>query len=156
MEDRTIHPSMKTVWLTYVLALLVVAVGIWAYNAYAQDQPAWLMAIPLLVFAIPLKMHFSRRLITLRLQDHHLTLETGMFSRTRRTVDMAKIQDVTVNQTMGQRLFGVGDLVLEDAGQRGGMAIRNVDNPRQIADAIIASSKQSPIAITQVDPKPSS
>jgi uncharacterized membrane protein YdbT with pleckstrin-like domain len=100
-------------------------------------------------------MHFTRRMITLRLQDHHLTLETGLFSRTRRTVDMAKIQDVTVNQTLGQRMLGVGDLVLEDSGQRGGMAIRNVDSPRAIVDAIIASSKRSPIAVTPTPTNPS-
>ena len=153
MEDRTIHPSMKTVWLAYVLAFMVFGAGIWLYNTYGRDQPSWLMALPLIVFVVPLKMHFSRRLITLRLQDHHLTLENGMFSRTRRTVDMAKIQDVTVNQTFGQRLMGIGDLVLEDSGQRGGMVIRNVDDPRQLADIIVASSKQSPIAIMPVKPK---
>ena len=148
MEDRTIHPSMKTVWLAYGLSFIVIAAGIWAYYAYGQDRPAWIMAIPFIVLVFPIRMHITRRLITLRLQDHHLTLETGLFSRTRRTVDMAKIQDVTVNQTLGQRMLGVGDLVLEDSGQRGGMGIRNVDSPRAIADAIIASSKRSPIAVT--------
>jgi uncharacterized membrane protein YdbT with pleckstrin-like domain len=154
MEDRTIHPSMKTVWLAYLVAFMVCCAGIWLYYAYGQDKPGWLMALPLIVFVIPLRMHFSRRLITLRLQDHHLTLETGMFSRTRRTVDMAKIQDVTVNQTFGQRLMSIGDLVLEDSGQRGGITIRNVDDPRRLADIIVAGSKQSPITITPVDPKP--
>jgi uncharacterized membrane protein YdbT with pleckstrin-like domain len=153
MEDRTVHPSMKAVWLAYVLAFMVFCAGVWLYYAYGRDQPEWLIALPLIVFVIPLKMHYARRLITLRLQDHHLTLETGMFSRTRRTVDMAKIQDVTVNQTFGQRLMSVGDLVLEDSGQRGGMVIRNVDHPRQLADIIVASSKQSPIAIMPVEPK---
>jgi putative membrane protein len=152
MEDRTIHPSMKTVWLAYVVVFIVIGAGIGLYYTFGQDRPAWLMAIPLVLLVIPLRMHFTRRLITLRLQDHHLTLETGLFSRTRRTVDMAKIQDVTVNQTLGQRMLGVGDLVLEDSGQRGGMAIRNVDSPREIADAIIASSKRSPIAVTPTEP----
>ena len=155
MEDRIIHPSMKIVWVAYVFALMIVGAGVFLYNSYAQDKPAWLMAIPLIVLLIPLRMHFTRRMITLRLQDHHLTLETGLFSRTRRTVDMAKIQDVTVNQTLGQRMLGVGDLVLEDSGQRGGMAIRNVDSPRAIADAIIASSKRSPIAVTPTPTNPS-
>ncbi len=73
-----------------------------------------------------------------------LTLETGLFSRTRRTVDMAKIQDVTVQQSFGQRLLGVGDLMLESAGESGAIGIRNLDQPRVIADAIIAGSRRSP------------
>jgi uncharacterized membrane protein YdbT with pleckstrin-like domain len=90
-----------------------------------------------------LNMHLKRRLVTLRFHDDHLTLETGFFSRTRRTVDTAKIQDVTVQQSFGQRLMGIGDLVFEDAGESGGMAMRNLDRPREIADAIINSSKKS-------------
>ena len=152
MEDRTIRPSMKTVWFAYLLAFLLIGVGTWAYSAYGQGQPVWLVAIPFILF-FPLRMHLKRRLISLRLQDHHLTLESGFFSRTRRTLDMAKIQDVTVKQTLGQRLLGVGDLTLEDSGQGGGMGIRNLDRPREIADSIIASSKRSPIAITSSEPK---
>jgi len=82
-------------------------------------------------------------IVTLRFHDDHLTLETGFLSRTRRTVDLAKIQDVTVQQTLRQRLLGTGDLMLESAGESGGMAISNLDRPREIADSIIEGSKRS-------------
>ena len=118
MNDRLIRPSMKSVGAVYLLALIVLAAGIWAYYRYATDEPAWLMALPLVAFLIPLKMHLQRRSVTLRLHEGHLTIESGFLSRTRRTVDMAKIQDVTVSQTLGQRLWGVGDLRLESAGER--------------------------------------
>ena len=100
MEDRTLRPSMKTVWFAYALAIAVVAVGMWVYSTYGQDQPPWLMALPLIVFFIPIRMHMKRRLVSMRLHDYHLTVESGFLSRTRRTVDMAKIQDVTVRQTL--------------------------------------------------------
>lgn len=143
MEDFTIHPSMKSVWAAYLLAIAIAVAGMWAVNQYASDQPRWLYLIPLIVLLPPLNMHLKRRLVTLRFHDDHLTLETGLFSRTRRTVDTAKIQDVTVQQSFGQRLMGIGDLVFEDAGESGGMAMRNLDRPREIADAIINSSKKS-------------
>jgi uncharacterized membrane protein YdbT with pleckstrin-like domain len=146
--NTTLHPSMKTVWMAYLFAFVVIGAGIWAYYAYAQvsvpDAPPWLLAIPFIALLPPIKMHIKRRLITLRFHDDHLTLETGLFSRTRRTVDMAKIQDVTVRQTFGQRILGVGDLMLESAGESGAMGIGNLDRPRQIADAIISSSRRSP------------
>ncbi|MGD1069362.1 MAG: PH domain-containing protein [Bryobacteraceae bacterium] len=143
MEDATIRPSMKTVWATYLLAAAVILIGLWAIYRYAQEQPRWLYLIPFLALLPPLQMHLKRRLVTLRFHDDHLTLETGFFSRTRRTVDMAKIQDVTVQQTLGQRLLGVGDLRLETAGESGSISIANLDRPRQIADAIINTSKKS-------------
>lgn len=143
LEDRTIHPSMKTVWAAYVFSAALFGAGVWLYYEYAQDKPWWVLAILLIVFLPPIRMHVRRRLVTLRLHDGHLTIESGFFSTTRRTVDMAKIQDVTVKQTFGQRLLGVGDLMLEDAGEGGAMGMQNIDRPRQIADTIIAGSKKA-------------
>jgi len=135
---------MKTVWAAYGFASIVILAGIWAYFEYEPNWPAWVPAILLIVLLPPARMHLSRRLITLRLHDDHLTIERGFLSRTRRTVDIVKIQDVTVKQTLGQRLLGVGDLWFESAGERSTMGITNVDSPRDIADEIIASSKRSP------------
>jgi uncharacterized membrane protein YdbT with pleckstrin-like domain len=143
MEDRIIHPSMKSVWAAYLVAIAVIVVAMWTIYTYEQDKPRWLYFIPLIALLPPLNMHVKRRLITMRFHDDHLTIETGFFSRTRRTVDTAKIQDVTVQQTFGQRIIGVGDLILEDAGASGKMGIMNVDRPREIADIIINSSKRS-------------
>jgi len=134
---------MKTVWAAYGFASIVILAGIWAYFEDEPNSPAWVTAILLIVLLPPVRMHLRRRLITLRLHDDHLTLETGFLSRTRRTVDMAKVQDVTVRQTLGQRMLGVGDLMLESAGESGRMAIANLDSPREIADVIIESSKRS-------------
>jgi uncharacterized membrane protein YdbT with pleckstrin-like domain len=143
MEDRTIRPSMKTVWAAYLLAIAIVLAGMRAIYEYARDEPRWLLLIPLIALLPPLNMHLKRRLVTLRFHDDHLTLETGFLSRRRRTVDIAKIQDVTVQQTFGQRIMGVGDLMLESAGESGSLAIQNLDQPREIADAIIDGSKRS-------------
>jgi uncharacterized membrane protein YdbT with pleckstrin-like domain len=143
MEDRTIHPSMKTVWATYATAVLAIAVCIWAYFQFLPYEPRWFLALPLVLLLPPLRMQMKRRLVSLRLHDDHLTMESGLFSRTRRTLDMAKVQDVTVRQSFGQRMLGVGDLMLESAGETGRMTILNVDGPRELADEIIAGSKRS-------------
>jgi uncharacterized membrane protein YdbT with pleckstrin-like domain len=155
MEDVTIRPSMKTVWAAYVLVVVIIAAGIWTFYTFVPQESPWLMAIPCIFLLIPLRMHVRRRLITMRVHDNHLTVESGFFSRTRRTVDMAKIQDVTVKQTLGQRILGVGDLMLESAGEAGAMGIRNVDRPRQVADSIIEGSKRAAIARTAIDGSPS-
>jgi uncharacterized membrane protein YdbT with pleckstrin-like domain len=141
-KDYLIRPSMKGVWAVYLLAFIVFAAGVWAYYKYAADKPPWLMALPLVAFLPPLRMHLRRRTITMRLHEGHLTIESGFLSRTRRTVDMAKIQDVTVSQTLGQRLMGVGDLRLESAGESGAMGIANVDRPRKIADTILEDANR--------------
>lgn len=152
MDDTTIRPSMKSVYFYYLLAILVIAAGIWFYYTYGQSQAPWLMAIPCIGLLIPISMHLKRRQVSMRMHDNHLTFESGFLSRTRRTVDMAKIQDVTVKQTLSQRLLGVGDLMLESAGEGGAMGMRNLDRPRHIADVIIAGSKQAAIARGSLNP----
>lgn len=144
IDGVTLRPSMKIIVAADVVASAIAIAGAWAIYRYAKDAPAWLPAIPFVVLLAPLRMHLRRLAVTLRFHDDHLTLETGMLSRVRRTVDMAKIQDVTVRQTLGQRLLNVGDLMLESAGESGAMSIRNLDRPRAIADAILASSRKSP------------
>jgi uncharacterized membrane protein YdbT with pleckstrin-like domain len=147
MERPKIRSSLKIVWAMYFLAATAAGVGICAYLQFRQNEPIWLAAIPLILLLAPVKMHVMRRLASLRLQDSHLTFETGFFSRMRRTVDVAKIQDVTVRRTFSQRVLGTGDILLESAGERGSIIMRNVDRPRQIADSIIAASKQSPAGL---------
>ncbi len=133
---------MKTVWMAYILAAALCGVTVWLWNRYASDYPIWSVAPVLIVFILPIRMHLKRMLIGLHLYDGHLTVERGFFSRTRRTLDIAKIQDVTVSRTLWQRMLGTGDLRLESAGESGAVAIANVDSPREIADEILAESKR--------------
>jgi putative membrane protein len=142
MEDRVFHPSMKAVYAGYLLAIVIAGAVMWAIHQYATAPPPWLYAAPLVTLLAPIRAHIRKMTVTLKFHEDHLTMETGLFSRTRRTVDTAKIQDVTVRQSFGQRLVGVGDLVLEDAGETGGMQMPGIDRPRRIADEIIASSKR--------------
>ena len=143
MQPATIRPSTKTVWAAYVLAFIVFIAGEWAVYRYAADSPRWLYALPLIVFIPPVSMHLRRRFVTMSFFDDHVTIESGFLSRTRRTFDTAKIQDVTVKQTLGQRILGTGDLTLESAGEHGSIYIPNLDRPRAIADAILNSSKRN-------------
>jgi membrane protein YdbS with pleckstrin-like domain len=149
MEDCTLHPSMKSVMLAYMLAVIVVLASDWGIYQYFDSHPdkayppTWVYLIPLIVLLPPLNMQLKRRMVTLKIHDDHLTLESGFLSRTRRTVDMGKIQDVTVRQSFGQRLMNTGDIVLESAGESGAMGIQNLDNPRAIADGILSTSKKS-------------
>src|SRR5260370_16737456 len=129
MEDRTIPPSMKSVWAAYTVAIAVAIAAAWAIYQYAGGQPSWLFLVPLIAFLPPLKMHLARRLITLRFHDDHLTLETGFFSRTRRTVGLAKLQDVTVQQTFTPRIMALATLLLQRPGQAAALRIMNLPPP---------------------------
>ena len=144
MEPMVVRPSTKLVWVWYVFALLVVLAGVFAFNtvAWFEDKPPWLMLIPLIVFWIPVQKHIATRLVCMTLTADRLTLERGLMSKYTRTIDMSKVQDVSVRQSVWGRLFGIGDVSLETAGEGGQMAMPGIDRPRDVAHFILESSKR--------------
>ena len=73
MENCILRPSMKTVWAAYVCAVIIFIAADWAIYNYAPSAPHWVLALPLVALIPPVKMHLSRRLLTLRFHDDHLT-----------------------------------------------------------------------------------
>jgi uncharacterized membrane protein YdbT with pleckstrin-like domain len=140
-ENLVVRPSIKLVIVCYVLTAVVLAAAAWAVYGYALKPPEPWHAIALVLFFFPLKSHLKTRLLTLTVEGDHLTVETGMLSRSRRTVDLAKVQDVTARQSFGQRILGIGDLTLETAGERSQMMIPGIDDPRGVADHILERSR---------------
>ncbi len=144
MEPRVVRPSVKIVWVWYALVAIVFAAGVLIFNEYPwfEGKPAWLMGIPALLLIVPIRKHILTRLTTLTLAADHLTLDMGLFSKYTRTIDVVKVQDVTVRQTLGQRMLGMGDLSLETAGESGMMTVEGIDSPRAVAKTILEASKK--------------
>jgi len=140
MPEKIIHPSLKFIKAGYAITLLVVLAA--AGLAVAYEQPVWTAAIALLLFVWPLERHLHRQLTKVTIFEDKLRYELGLFSKTTRTIQLSKVQDVTVRQSLGQRLFGVGDLSIETAGETSRLTVENIDAPQAIADGIIAASQQ--------------
>lgn len=66
-----------------------------------------------------------------------LHYESGVLSKTSRTMELTKVQDVRVDQTFAQRMLGMGDLTLETAGESSRITMPGIDKPREAADYIL-------------------
>ena len=140
MELRT---SVKVIKFGYLLCV-VVAIGIAVYLSaiHNQDQRMWaLLAIPALGIIILAIRHTRRLLIKLTILDDRLRYEAGLLSKSTRTMELTKIQDVRVDQTLGQRMLDIGDLSLETAGESSRIVMRSIDNPHAAADRILELSR---------------
>jgi uncharacterized membrane protein YdbT with pleckstrin-like domain len=101
----------------------------------AAWQP-WIPWLPVLLLLWPIKRHLLNRLTKMTILDDKLRYERGLLSRSTRTILISRVQDVTVHQRVGQRLFGLGDLSIETAGEASRETIVNIDRPKEIADHI--------------------
>lgn len=138
-----LRASLKLVKLGYVVSLLLaVAIAVYLLAIHNQDNRMWgLLAIPAILALFALIRHIGRRLVTVTISGDRLRYEAGMLSKTTRTMELAKVQDVRVDQSISQRMLNIGDLSLETAGETSRIVIRSIDRPQEAANHILELSR---------------
>ena len=144
MNDRVIRPSMKQIKVWYAAAVLVIVAAVVVQAKYLtpKEQPPWLPAVSVLVLLIPIRRHIRRQSIKITITGDKLRYEAGLLSKTTRNIQLSKVQDVRVDQSLGQRMMGVGDLSIETSGESSRLEMDNIDAPQSVADEIIAASQE--------------
>jgi len=148
MADIVIRPSMKFIKAGYVLALVAIGVVVFVRYKYLADQPnvAWIPVASLVLLLWPLKRHIQRQAVKLTIAGEKLRYETGITSKSTRIIQLPKVQDVRAVQTLWQRMFGVGNLSIETAGENSRLIVENLDNPQQLAEQITDLAGHAPAA----------
>jgi uncharacterized membrane protein YdbT with pleckstrin-like domain len=92
--------------------------------------------IGILAIAIWWIMHKGERLA---LSDREVLMERGLLSKQRTEIALSSIRSVRITQTLGQRMFDVGNIELFSAGDVAEIAIKSMPRPGRIRD--IAASR---------------
>jgi uncharacterized membrane protein YdbT with pleckstrin-like domain len=108
------------------------------------DWPPWIAWVALVLVLWPIQRHARNRLIRMTILDDKLRYEVGALNKTTRTILISRVQDLTVHQRVGQRIFGVGDLSIETAGETSRLTIPEIDRLQEIADRINQLSQKGP------------
>ena len=138
MSDLTIRPTLKFIKVGASLAAIVfLGLEILYVIEWRASGDTWLMALPPLVLLWPLARWVRRRFTKATVTGDRLRYEMGAISKTTRNIQLSKLQDARVEQRFLQRLFNVGDLSIETAGEASRLTIPNVDDPQALADEIM-------------------
>jgi membrane protein YdbS with pleckstrin-like domain len=133
----TVRPTMLFVKVGYALSVIgaIAAVILLAW----LGLPWWIALPPALaLLLIPAYYHIKRNMIRYTVTDSTIEIDTGLISRTTRSIPLSKIQDVTVSATIPQRILGFGDVVVDNASEVGGTTVlKNINNPRHYADLLL-------------------
>ena len=148
MADIVIRPSMKFIKTGYVCALLVVGAAAFVHykylvHQYPDQRYPYLPLASLLVLLWPIKRHLQRQTVKLTIAGDKLRYETGLTSKSIRIIQLPKVQDVRVIQSLWQRIFHVGDISIETAGENSRLVVENLDGPRELAEQITDASAHS-------------
>ncbi len=143
MADLILRPSTKLLRFAY-FAALVLAAGILIAGAPEQRRGLWyLLAIPALMAFFTAVRHIERSFTRLTVSGQRLRYESGLLSKTTRTMELHKLQDVRVDQTLVHRLLNIGDISLETAGETSRITLPGVDRPREVADLILNAADRA-------------
>ena len=137
-----IRPSMKLVRPFYTISFVLLALIIGYNNTTERDPLNILVIVPVALAAWTLWRHMKLRFTTMAIQGNKLRFDSGMISKVTRTMELSRIQDVRVDQTLIQRMLGIGNVTVETAGETGRLTMHNVDQPQAVADFILESSRK--------------
>jgi len=139
VNDLTIRPTAKFIMMrTVFAAVLFLTLEIaWLVKWRGNEKFQVLPLVAPLVLISPALRALARQFTKTTIVGDRLRYETGTFSKSTRTIQLSKLQDVRVDQTVGQRMFNVGDLSIETAGESSRLTIPDVDSPQTIADEIL-------------------
>jgi uncharacterized membrane protein YdbT with pleckstrin-like domain len=143
VDDLTIRPTAKFIMVRAIFSLLLfLAVEIAWYTQWREDDR--LRFVPMiapLVLISPALRALRRQFTKTTISGDRLRYETGAFGKSTRTIQLSKLQDVRVDQNVTQRMFSVGNLSIETAGEASRLTLQDVDNPQSVADEILNRSQ---------------
>ena len=140
-----LRPSVKLILTAYVACGLLEIV-ILVYWLLLWDPPppvpVWVpLAAPFFFQLWAAARHVLRMTTRLTIEGDRIRYECGLLTKTTRVMELAKVQDVRVDQKLAQRLLRMGDLSLETAGETSRLTMPSIDRPQQAADHILELSR---------------
>jgi len=140
-----VRPSLKFIQAGFAAVVIVIVAALVAqYTLLPAGQPPWLPTAASLLIVWPLSRLIRRQFSKVVISGDKLYFETGAIAKQTRIIQIPRIQDVRVHQTITQRLTGVGNLSIETAGETSRLTIPSIDNPRQLAETLLALVTHDP------------
>ncbi|MDT3438432.1 MULTISPECIES: PH domain-containing protein [unclassified Pseudofrankia] len=127
---RLVRPVLSAV---VVLGLAVLAV-FFAPNGVLQKPLQYLVLIVAVVLLVYLTIRPWVRWITTRyvITNERVLLRTGVLTRSGRDIPLVRLNDVTFEHTLFERMVGSGTLTIESAGERGQVVLTSVPHVEHV------------------------
>jgi uncharacterized membrane protein YdbT with pleckstrin-like domain len=147
MEEYVVRPSIALLKTAYGVAFFTLAcIGGAKAMGFLKDfgQYWWVCFVPPVLYLLWIVVrHFRLTLTKLIINEDRIRLESGFLSKQMHAIDVSKVHNVRVEQSVKQRVMGIGNLTVETASQSSRIYITDIDKPQEIADRILQFSKRA-------------
>lgn len=143
----TAKPSLIPVFVGGML-LAGIFVMLWSFTMNLLPEGEvwsllrWILGLILVFYALVTACQWTLALIRrlfarYTLTERHLIIQKGVLSRSRKTIPVPRIQDVASHQRFLERLFDIGDVIVESAGERGAIRLMSLPHCQEYAEQIL-------------------
>jgi uncharacterized membrane protein YdbT with pleckstrin-like domain len=135
-QDEEVVRKLRPHWrrVAVPIGLLPIVVGLASYGWFTLPSGSARQPLRYLILAIALVIivWWTLRPVLLWLTTRYVVtnrrvlMRNGVLSRTGRDVPLTRINDVSFKRSMVERIFGSGTLIVESAGDRGQVLLKDV------------------------------
>lgn len=146
MEEMVVRPSIKLLKTAYIVAGVTILslAAAKAFDVLPFGEYWWVCFLPPLLYLIWIvTRHISLSLTRLVINEDRIRMETGLLSKQMHAIDVTKVHDVRVEQSVKQRVIGVGNLSVETAAHSSRIFMQDIDQPQVVADRILSLSRRA-------------
>lgn len=127
-----LHPHWKIMFGPVLVVLATVFGASFISAKVPEGDRQWLARLAVLIVALAL-IGFFAVVPFVRWRTTHFVLTTkrvimraGLLARSGRDIPLFRVNDVTFNHSVSERLFGAGTLTVESAGERGQVTLSDI------------------------------
>jgi uncharacterized membrane protein YdbT with pleckstrin-like domain len=148
-DDEVIEAEFRPHWSGILREGLIVLIGIAVVVAVALlGWPAWLFAVVVGLVLILIAKGMIRWLTTAHvITSERVIYRSGFIAKQGTEIPLEVIQNVAFNQTLFERMFGTGDLMIESAGTHGQTRYKDIPKPEGVQSLIYRVREQRMRAI---------
>ena len=133
-DGETVEAEFRPHWSGLLREGLIVVVAIAiGVILVILDAPSWtFVALPLLVFVFIVKGAIEWYTTLHVITNERVIYRAGFIAKRGKEIPLEVINDVAFNQTIFEKVFGTGDLMIESAGTHGQTRYRDIPKPEDV------------------------
>ncbi len=154
-----LHPHGKTLVGPAALSFLVVAAAIVAAivipesSSHSGEISAGIGLVALLGILVLFGVPFLKwRTTTYELTNRRIRQRTGIIARTGRDFPLNRISDVSFRQSLIDRMFGCGQLVVESPGEQGELILSEIPDVQKVQGILFQMVGEEAARLGRPDP----
>lgn len=137
-----IKPSAKPLLILVVFESTISIAILVSTVMFAPDYLWYAVGLVIALSFIAVPRAIRLKASSLTIDNEKLCFETGILSKSRRTMELRKVQDVRVDQSLTQRLMNMGDITVETAGESSRITMHSIDDPHGAAGHILEMTRR--------------